>query len=61
MTECKECGREIMDKTDDNFNSDHSQIQCDHCGSWQYAYEESAVSRSELMDGLGRWLIKEDI
>lgn len=32
---CKFCGKQIDGRTDDNYNSDHSQIKCPYCGEWQ--------------------------
>lgn len=31
---CIFCGAEIDGRTDDNFNIDHSEIQCSSCGKW---------------------------
>jgi DNA-directed RNA polymerase subunit RPC12/RpoP len=33
---CDECGNKINGKTDDNYNSSHSKIQCPECNHWQY-------------------------
>lgn len=37
MFDCEneECGLEIDGTTDDNYNSNHSEIKCPHCGTWQ--------------------------
>lgn len=46
MTKCEHCGESIKDDTDDNYNSDHSQIKCEACHKWQDA--EAAL-------GPGQW------
>lgn len=35
MTICTNCWREIPDQTDDNYNADHTKIQCPNCDNWQ--------------------------
>jgi hydrogenase maturation factor HypF (carbamoyltransferase family) len=35
MTTCKVCQGEINDQTDDQYNADHTRIQCPDCGTWQ--------------------------
>jgi len=40
MTTCEKCGANIMDTTDDNYNSDGSMIKCEECGHWQWMEDE---------------------
>lgn len=35
MYKCEVCGAEIDGRTDDNYNSTGTQIQCPECGHWQ--------------------------
>jgi len=35
MTICENCKAEIMDNKNDNYNNDHTMINCPDCGQWQ--------------------------
>lgn len=37
MIECERCHELIDGRTDDNYNIDHTKIQCPFCGHWQEA------------------------
>jgi DNA-directed RNA polymerase subunit RPC12/RpoP len=36
---CSECGEPVHESTDDNYNSDHTRIQCPYCKTWYSCYE----------------------
>jgi len=34
MIKCESCGKNIDDRTDDNYNAEHTKIQCPDCYVW---------------------------
>lgn len=36
-TKCEKCHERIKADTDDNYNSEHTKIQCPECRHWQDA------------------------
>ena len=47
MFTCPFCGNEIDGRTDDNYNSTHTEIQCDECKEWRFVDHEYPCDKED--------------